>query len=154
MEDQYLGVKPPAQFKPVDPGFVLPAMCDKHAFCRGYDGCKVAAGLVNGAGVPLARITGRPRGARNLRAKHPSSLARRLAAHGVDWVEQLANAIKTANDYERVPKAGRVAAREDIRMWLRALPYLVTTTNKVRVRKWKGKASRAAIAALDALEGR
>lgn len=99
---------------------------------------------VNGAGIPLAKLhasTGRPRGARNLHAKHPSSLAKRLKAGGVDWVANLAAAIK-ANDRER------------IQVWLKLLPYLVTTTNKLKVKKWKGKASKAALIALDTLEGR
>jgi hypothetical protein len=111
---------------------------------------------VNGAGVPIDKLhasTGRPKGARNLRAKHPSSLAKRLKLHGVDWVECLALSIKAAGNMDYKP-ALRAQARDDVRMWLRALPYLVTTTNTVKVRKWKGKASKAALVALDALEGR
>jgi len=99
---------------------------------------------VNGAGVPLAKLNqspGRPRGGRNLHAKHPSSLARRFKRAGLDWAEDFALAIK-ANKRERIS------------MWLRLLPYLVTTTNKLKVRRWKGKASKAAIVALEALEGR
>jgi hypothetical protein len=101
-------------------------------------------GPVNGAGVPLSKLNqspGRPKGARNLHAKHPSSLARRLKKHGVDWVEELANAVKCHDT-------------PTIQLWLKMLPYLVTTTNKLKVRKWKGKASKAALVALDALEGR
>jgi hypothetical protein len=104
----------------------------------------VAVVPTNGAGIPRERLhasTGRPKGARNLHAKHPSSLAKRLKVAGVDWIEHLAHAIKT-NDRER------------IQMWLKLLPYLVTTTNKLRVRKWRGKASKAAMVALEALEGR
>jgi hypothetical protein len=98
----------------------------------------------NGIGIPLARLNkspGRPKGARNLHAKHPSSLARRFKRAGLDWADDFAKAIQ-ANKRER------------IQLWLKLLPYMVTTTNKLKVRKWKGKASRAAIVALDALEGR
>jgi hypothetical protein len=99
---------------------------------------------VNKAGIPLRLLNkspGHAKGARNLHAKHPSSLARRLKAAGVDWIVDLAAAIK-ANDRERIA------------VWLRLLPYLVTTSNKLSVRRWRGKASRAALVALDALEGR
>lgn len=109
----------------------------------------------NGAGIETAKLrqsTGRPKGARNLHAKHPSSLARRLQGHGVDWTKCLAEAIKTYAT--GTTRALRLEAREDVRMWLKALPYMVTATNTVKVRKWKGRASKAATAALDALEGR
>lgn len=99
---------------------------------------------VNGAGIPLHKLrqsTGRPKGARNLNAKHPSSIARAFRRAGLDWQADFALAIKGNN-------------RARIKLWLRLLPYLVTTTNKARVKKWKGKASRAALAALDALEGK
>jgi hypothetical protein len=105
---------------------------------------KVAGGPVNGAGVPLAKLNqspGRPRGARNLHAKHPSSIAKAFSKAGLDWKADFAQAIK----------ANR---RDRIKLWLRLLPYLVTTTNRVRVRKWKGKASKAALVALEALEGK
>jgi hypothetical protein len=111
---------------------------------------------VNGAGIDRAKLhasPGRPKGARNLHAKHPSSLAKRLKLHGVDWVACLAAAIKAYGD-KSFSSATRTRARDDVRMWLRALPYLVTTTNTVKVKKWKGKASKAAMVALEALEGR
>jgi hypothetical protein len=110
----------------------------------------------NGAGIDRTKLhgsPGRPKGARNLHAKHPSSLAKRLKLHGVDWVQCLAAAIKAYGDKSFSP-AARARARDDVRMWLRALPYLVTTTKTVKVRKWKGKASKAAMVALEALEGR
>jgi hypothetical protein len=116
----------------------------------------IAPTLRNGAGVLIDKLhesPGRPKGARNLHAKHPSSLAKRLKLHGVDWVQCLAMAIKLANDNTLKP-GPRDQARDDVRMWLRALPYLVTTTNTVKVKKWKGKASKAALVALNALEGR
>jgi len=98
----------------------------------------------NAIGIPRDRLNtspGHPRGVRNLHAKHPSSLARRFRRAGLDWAEAFALDIK----------ANR---RERIRMWLRLLPYMITTTNKAKVKRWKGRASRAAIVALDALEGR
>lgn len=95
-------------------------------------------------GIPLSKLSphpGRPLGSSNLAARHASSIAVRLKAAGVDWVVDLADAIKRNK-------------RERIAMWLRLLPYLITTTNKVKVKKWKGKASKAAVIALEALEGR
>ena len=123
--------------------------------CRGgyrmENGERVA---VNGAGVPLAKLnrsTGRPRGARNLNAKHPSSIARAFKKAGLDWAQDFALAIKAAGSM--TPKE-RIWGRERIKLWLKLLPYLITTTNKVRVKRWKGKASKAALIALDALEGK
>lgn len=98
----------------------------------------------NGAGIEKAKLhqsPGRPKGARNLNAKHPSSIARAFKKAGLDWQADFALAIKGNK-------------RERIKLWLKLLPYLVTTTNKIRVKKWKGKASKAALAALDALEGK
>jgi len=100
---------------------------------------------VNGAGIELSKLhqsTGRPKGARNLHAKHPSSMAKAFKKAGLNWQEDFALAIK-ANNGRR------------IKLWLKLLPYLITQTNhSTKVRKWKGKASKAAIVALDALEGR
>jgi len=100
---------------------------------------------VNGAGVPLSKLhqsTGRPKGARNLRAKHPSSIAKAFKRAGLDWQTDFALAIKNNNG-------------KRIKLWLKLLPYLITQTNhSTKVRKWNGKASKAAIVALDALEGR
>jgi hypothetical protein len=87
----------------------------------------------------LTQSTGRPKGARNLNAKHPSSISKAFRKAGLIWQEDFAKAIKENK-------------RERIKLWLRLLPYLVTTTNRTRVRKWKGKASKAAMIALDALE--
>jgi hypothetical protein len=98
----------------------------------------------NGAGIPLTKLnksTGTYKGARNLHAKHPSSIAKRFKAAGLDWTQDFAIAIKANN-------------RPRIKLWLRLLPYLITTTNKASVRKWRGKASKAALVALDALEGK
>jgi len=100
---------------------------------------------VNSAGIALSKLhasTGRPKGARNLKAKHPSSIAKAFKKAGLDWQTDFALAIKANN-------------RNRIKLWLRLLPYLITQTNhSTKVRKWKGKASKAAIVALDALEGR
>ncbi len=106
--------------------------------------CSPLAEPRNGSGIEYSKLhesPGRPKGARNLHAKHPSSLARRLKANGVDWVAHLAEAIKNNQ-------------RETISLWLKLLPYLITTTNKIKVKRWKGRASKAALIALDALEGK
>jgi hypothetical protein len=60
---------------------------------------------------------------------------------GVDWVADLAQALK-ANDLAR------------INMWMKLLPYLVVTQGHRRAKRFKGKASKAALVALGALEGR
>jgi hypothetical protein len=98
----------------------------------------------NGAGIDRRKLhasPGRPKGARNLNAKHPSSIGKAFFKAGLNWQVDFALAIKANN-------------RARIKLWLRLLPYLVTTTNRVHVKKWKGKASRAAIIALEALEGK
>lgn len=107
---------------------------------------KLDKAQVNGAGIELAKLhqsPGRPKGpARNIRAKHPSSIARAFKKAGLDWQKDFAEAIKGNK-------------RERIHMWLRLLPYMITQTNRSTVvRKWKGKASKAALVALEALEGR
>ena len=93
-------------------------------------------------GVPgrrFAKSLGRPKNSVNLYSKQPSSIATRLKAAGVDWVIDLAAAIKSNNDTR-------------INMWLRLLPYLIVTQGHSKVKK--GKASKSALAALDELEGR
>lgn len=98
----------------------------------------------NAIGIDRRRLrlsTGRPRGARNLNAKHPSSIAKAFKKAGLNWQADFAEAI-------------RGNRRERIKMWLKLLPYLVTTTNRLKVRKWKGKASKAAVIALNALENK
>lgn len=95
-------------------------------------------------GIPIHKLsshTGRPRGTPNTHAKHPSSIAKAFKRAGLDWQTDFALSIKNNK-------------RERIKLWLRLLPYLVTTHNTVKVRKWKGKASKAALIALDALEGK
>lgn len=84
---------------------------------------------------------GRVVGSTNLHAKHESSIARRLKLAGLDWVVDLANAIKTDNLIR-------------VNMWMRLLPYLIVTQGHRRPKRWKGKASKAAVKALEELEGR
>jgi hypothetical protein len=100
---------------------------------------------VNGAGVPLSKLhssPGRPYGKpRNLHAKWPSSISKAFKKQGLDWQADFAQAILHNK-------------RERIKLWLKLLPYLVTTVNRVKVKRWKGKASRAALVALEALEGK
>jgi hypothetical protein len=77
----------------------------------------------------------------NLHSKQPSGIAHRLKAAGVDWVASFAIAIKR-ND------------KQLLTIWLRLLPYLIVTHGHARVKKFKGHASKAALKALDALEGK
>lgn len=75
----------------------------------------------------------------NLHSKHPSGIAMRLKLSGVDWI---------------VP-FGRAIERNDkvlLALWLRLLPYLVVTQGHRRIKKSKGRASKAALNALDELE--
>jgi hypothetical protein len=87
----------------------------------------------------------RPNGVRlntsNLHSKHPSGIAVRLKSAGVDWIVDLAEAIKANNETR-------------INMWIRLLPYLVVTQGHRRIKRGKGRASKDALRALDALEGR
>src|SRR5258708_1039158 len=84
---------------------------------------------------------GGPFGSANLQSKHPSSIATRLKSAGVDWVVDLANAIKTDNVIR-------------INMWMKMMPYLIVTSGHRKIKRGKGKASKAALIALNALEGR
>ena len=83
---------------------------------------------------------GRPSGSSNLHSKQPSALATRLKTAGVDWVADFAAAIK-------------LNKRERIAMWMKLLPYLIVTQGHRRVKRSKGRASKAALAALAELEG-
>jgi|SRR5665213_77361 len=86
--------------------------------------------------VPKA---GRPIGSSNIHSKHPSSIAQRLKHAGIDWIVSFGAAIK-AND------------KELLSLWLRLLPYLIVTGGHRKVKRLRGRASKAALAALDALE--
>jgi hypothetical protein len=64
-----------------------------------------------------------------------------MKALGVDWVASFAIAIKR-ND------------KQLLSLWLRLLPYLIVTQGHRRVKRMKGKASKAALQALTDLEAR
>lgn len=98
------------------------------------------AGPVQSA-KPDVNKGGRPRGFDGRRAKMPSAMAQAFKRAGLDWQVDFANAIKANN-------------RNRIKLWLRLLPYLITTSAKSRVKKWKGRPSRAAMIALETLEGK
>jgi hypothetical protein len=124
--------------------------CDNGRFeeahtCRKQPGAPLPDTGRNGAGIERAKLgksPGRPPGIRGpLNSKHPSSMGRKFLKAGLDWQTDFALAIKGNK-------------RERIKLWLRLLPYLVTTHNVVKVKKWKGKASKAALIALQALEGK
>lgn len=87
------------------------------------------------------RKGGRPVGFDGTKAKMPSALAQAFTRHGLDWKKDFAEAIK-ANKRER------------IQLWLKLLPYMIATSQKARVRRWKGKPSKAAMIALETLEGK
>src|ERR1700676_2531957 len=90
-------------------------------------------------GIQVNGKRGRPVGSSNLHSKHSSSIAFRLKVAGIDWVADLAAAIKANNETR-------------INMWLKLLPYLIVTQGHRKIKRAKGKASRAALQALDALE--
>lgn len=96
---------------------------------------------INSIIMPAVSKGGHPEGTSNLHSKQPSGIARRLKSAGIDWVDSFGAAIK-AND------------KELLSLWLRLLPYLIVTQGHKRVKKFKGHASKAAIHALDELEGR
>ena len=81
---------------------------------------------------------GRP-GTTNLHAKYPSSISKRLKLIGIDWIPSFGDAIKR-ND------------KKLLNIWLRLLPYLIVTGGHRSVKRLKGRASKAALQALDALE--
>lgn len=84
---------------------------------------------------------GRPKNSSNLHSKYPSSIAMRLKRLGVDWVESFAIAVKR-ND------------KQLLTLWIRLLPYLIVTQGHARMKRKKGRASKAALQALNELEGR
>ncbi len=90
-------------------------------------------------GKQFAKGLGRPKDSVNIHSKQPSSIAKRLKAGGIDWTASLGAAIKT-ND------------KQLLTIWLRLMPYLVVTGGHRRMKRAKGKASKAALAALDELE--
>lgn len=82
---------------------------------------------------------GRPMGSSNSSSKQPSAIAQAFKKAGLDWKTDFAIAIKANN-------------RNRIKLWLRLLPYMVTTGSKTRGKKIKGRASKAALKALEAME--
>ncbi len=77
-----------------------------------------------------------------LKPADAAAISRAFKKAGLDWQTDFAEAIK-ANKRER------------IKLWLKLLPYLVTQRNSsTHVKRWKGKASKAALIALQALEGK
>lgn len=84
---------------------------------------------------------GRPRGFDGRKSKMPSAMAQAFKRAGLDWYADFALAIKANN-------------RARIKLWLKLLPYLITTSAKSRGKKWKGKPSKAALIALEKLEGK
>jgi hypothetical protein len=97
--------------------------------------------LIVSVPIPPKHAGGRPQDSRNLHSKQPSGISKRLKAAGINWIESFGAAIK-AND------------KQLLTIWLRLLPYLIVTQNHKRVKKFKGHASKAAVRALDELEGR
>lgn len=93
-------------------------------------------------GIPLSKLSthpGRPVGSSNLHAKHASSISKRLKAIGIDWVESFGAAVKR-ND------------KQLLTIWLRLLPFLIVTAGHRKVKRGKGRASKAALNALAELE--
>ena len=82
---------------------------------------------------------GRPKGYPGTKSKMPSALAQAFKRAGLDWREDFALAIK-ANKRDR------------IKLWLKLLPYLITSSGRSKVKRWKGRPSKAAMIALEAME--
>lgn len=96
---------------------------------------------------------GRPRGFSGIHSKMPSAMAQRFKKAGLDWQTDFALAIKASGDM-KLSTAERIRARDKIKLWLKLLPYLITTSTRAKVRTWKGRPSKAALIALETLEGR
>lgn len=115
----------------------LPAPEGDHEIEDCVPKCFEGPGIV----VPARDKGGRPRGFDGRRSKMPSAMAQAFKRAGLDWQVDFAMAIKANN-------------RNRIKLWLKLLPYLITTSAKSRGKKWKGKPSKAALIALDALEAK
>lgn len=118
--------------------------CDRH---RDYPDDKGECAMLHPAepGSPLPTPEprnkgGRPKGFNGQRSKMPSAMAQRFKAAGLEWQTDFALAIKANN-------------RARIKLWLRLLPYLITTSSRAKIRSWKGRPSKAALIALETLEG-
>ena len=75
----------------------------------------------------------------NLHSKQPSGIAVRLRKAGIDWVASFGQAIKR-ND------------KQLLTLWVKILPYLVVTQGHRKIGRRKGRASKAALQALNELE--
>lgn len=104
-----------------------------------------------GEPLPPRNKGGRPKGFNGSRSKMPSAMAQAFKKAGLDWKEDFALAIKAAGS--SVAKE-RAWGKERIKLWLKLLPYMITTSAKAKVKKWKGKPSKAAMIALETLEGK
>jgi len=84
---------------------------------------------------------GRPKGFDGTRSKANSHVAQAFKRVGLDWREDLAKAIMRNDRYR-------------IKLWLKLLPHLIVSSRKSKVKRWKGKPSKAALIALETLEGK
>jgi hypothetical protein len=95
--------------------------------------------------TPAVAVESPKRGMRlntsNYHAKNDSGIAQAFKRAGLNWREAFAKDIMANN-------------KKRIAMWMRLLPYLVITQGHKKIKKSKGKASRAALIALETLEGR
>jgi hypothetical protein len=82
---------------------------------------------------------GRVVGSSNLNSNQHTSISLAFKRVGLDWRENMAKAI-LADDKKRIA------------MWMKLLPYLVSRNHKSKGKRWKGKASKAVLIALDQLE--
>jgi hypothetical protein len=112
--------------------------CDNGLFNEAHE-CQKQPGVMLPPAYEPKNKPGRPKGFDGTRSRMPSALAQSFKKAGLDWKEDFAEAIKNNK-------------RDRIKLWLKLLPYMITTTKRVPVKRWKGKASRAAIVALEAME--
>jgi hypothetical protein len=82
---------------------------------------------------------GRPKGFDGTRSKMPTALAMAFKKAGLDWKLDFAEAIKNNK-------------RERIKLWLKLLPYMITTSRRAKIKRWTGRPSKAALIALEAME--
>jgi len=127
MQDQYLMSGQPSMQGTASPSIQGPAVPER-----------------NGAGIELPKLKlarGRKKGSKFPNVRHPSSLAKAFKRIGLNWQEDFGQAIKK-NDRRRIA------------LWLKLLPFMQTKTGALSTKKFKGRASKAAVEALDILEGR
>lgn len=114
----------------------------------------------NGAGVPRAKLSHKGTGAAMHRERYKINVRRQTAIAqafkraGLDWQTDLAIAIKSS-DSRTITPSERNRAKERISLWLKLLPYLVTGGRAPSLNvggRRKGRASKAALKALEALE--